>query len=486
MRPPSLIGPRAFDLLNDTHELAANRPWRVADASRLWNYHLNYFDDLVSRDFEDRRKWHLDLIRDWIGENPVGVEPAWEPYPISRRIVNWIKSDLTEPILDRKALDSLALQARYLSGCCEHHLQGNHLWVNGKALVFAGLFFDGRCEQGEAAQWLAAGFKIAARQFAEQVRPDGSHFEQSPMYHALMVEDALDLINIGRAFGWQEPEMWVSTINLMLDYLVAATHPDGEIALFNDAALNVALLPRELCDYGRRLGFEVLTELRDGSDLRRFPDSGLVRIEKGPWTLLADTGPIGPDYIPGHAHADSLTFELSVGHQRLIVDTGTGVYSPGTERSYQRSTAAHNTVRVDGVDSSEVWDSFRVARRAKPIGLAKISSADGHVVCTAGHDGYTRLPGRVIHKRTFRVDSGSISIEDDVAGQGTHDLELRLHFHPDVVLEKGEEGWRAMDKTSGTGKSRYPLRRDRRGAYRTLLLLSRVRALPSGRKIGRP
>ena len=138
-----------------------------------------------------------------------------------------------------------------------------------------------------------------------------------------------------------------------------------------------------------------------------------------------------------------------MGHQRLIVDTGTGVYSPGTERSYQRSTAAHNTVRVDGVDSSEVWDSFRVARRAKPIGLAKISSANGHVVCTAGHDGYARLPGRVIHKRTFRVDSGSISIEDDIAGQGTHDLELRLHFHPDVVLEKGEDGWRAMDKASG-------------------------------------
>ena len=92
MRPPSLIGPRAFDLLNDTHELAANRPWRVSGASRLWNYHLHYFDDLVSHGFEDRRKWHGDLIRDWIGENPVGVEPAWEPYPISRRIVNWIKS----------------------------------------------------------------------------------------------------------------------------------------------------------------------------------------------------------------------------------------------------------------------------------------------------------------------------------------------------------------------------------------------------------
>ena len=422
----------------------------MADASRLWNYHLHYFDDLVSQGFEDRRKWHLDLIRDWIGENPVGVEPAWEPYPISRRIENWIKADLTEPILDQGALDSLAVQVRYLSGRCEHHLQGNHLWVNAKALVFAGLFFGGRCEQGEAAQWLAAGFKIAEREFAEQVRPDGSQFEQSPMYHALMVEDALDLINIGRAFGWTPLEAWRPTVSSMLGYLTAAAHPDGQLSLFNDAALNVALAPQALHDYARRLGFDLSTEPKKESGSKWFPDSGLVRIQKGPWTLLADTGPIGPDHIPGHAHADSLTFELSCDKQRLIVDTGTGLYSPGKERSYQRSTAAHNTVRVDGLDSSEVWDSFRVARRAKPIGLAKISSANGLAVCMAGHDGYTRLPGHVIHKRTFRVDNGSIFIEDDIAGQGTHDLELLLHFHPDVVLEKGEEEWRAIDKASGT------------------------------------
>ena len=336
-----------------------------------------------------------------------------------------------------------------LAGRCEHHLQGNHLWVNGKALVFAGLFFGGHREDGEAARWLTDGLNIVRREFAEQVRSDGSHFEQSPMYHALMVEDALDLINVGRAFGWTPLETWKPTVGSMLEYLAAATHPDGEIALFNDAALNVALLPRELCDYATRLGFGSSTEPKKGSGLQWFPDSGLVRIEKGPWTLLADTGPIGPDYIPGHAHADSLTFELSVGDHRLIVDTGTGVYRPGPERSYQRSTAAHNTVRVDGVDSSEVWDSFRVARRAKPIGLAKISSTNGHVVCTAGHDGYARLPGRVIHRRTFRVDSGTILITDDISGLGRHDLELRLHFHPDVCLEKTEEGWQTIDRATG-------------------------------------
>ena len=65
--------------------------------------------------------------------------------------------------------------------------------------------------------------------------------------------------------------MWVPTVNLMLDYLVAATHPDGEIALFNDAALNVALLPHELCDYARRLGVEMLTDSAEWFRPTAFP-----------------------------------------------------------------------------------------------------------------------------------------------------------------------------------------------------------------------
>jgi uncharacterized heparinase superfamily protein len=264
-----------------------------------------------------------------------------------------------------------------------------------------------------------------------------------------MVEDALDLVNVGRVFGWTPLETWKPTVGSMLEYLAAATHPDGQIALFNDAALNAALAPRDLCEYAKRLGIETPTTPKNGSGIQWFPDSGLVRIERGPWTLLADTGPIGPDYIPGHAHADSLTFELSCDKQRFIVDTGTGLYSPGKKRSYQRSTAAHNTVRIDCFDSSEVWDSFRVARRAKPLGPARVSSTDGHILCSAGHDGYARLAGRVIHKRTFRVDNDTISIADDITGQGRHDLELPLHFHPDVILNKDEEGCWAVDKATG-------------------------------------
>ena len=85
---------------------------------------------------------------------------------------------------------------------------------------------------------------------------------------------------------------------------------------------------------------------------------------------LLDVAPVGPDYLPGHAHADTLSFELSLFGQRVLVNSGTSQYEAGPERSRQRGTAAHNTVIVDGHDSSEVWAGFRVARRASSRGPA--------------------------------------------------------------------------------------------------------------------
>ena len=98
----------------------------------------------------------------------------------------------------------------------------------------------------------------------------------------------------------------------------------------------------------------------------------------------ADVGEIGPDYRPGHAHADTLCFELSVFGQRLVVNSGTSEYGLGAERLRQRGTAAHSTVQIDGADSSEVWSGFRVARRARPL-CRTLDELDGAVILAGGH-----------------------------------------------------------------------------------------------------
>jgi uncharacterized heparinase superfamily protein len=163
--------------------------------------------------------------------------------------------------------------------------------------------------------------------------------------------------------------------------------------------------------------------------------SGYVRLAAKNATAILDTAPIGPDYLPGHAHADTLSFELSVYGQRVIVDTATSTYAIGDERQRQRSTAAHNTVVIDGQDSSEVWSGFRVARRAYPRNLAVNEFPDGRILVSCEHDGYRRLPGKPVHARQWYFSADSLQVVDVIKGK-YNSAEARFHLHPDTLCEK--------------------------------------------------
>lgn len=481
-RASSMTGPMTFRFLNVERTLRDGADWNRADWPRLWVYNLHYFDDLVadayvaaataptdglsaiaaaaaptdglfasaaataptkpiaasaapvtgqcrsggSRDPSVRSGWHRDLITRWIAENPPPRGVGWEPYPTSLRIVNWIKWTLAGNTPDATTLHSLAVQARWLRKRLEFHLLGNHLWANAKALVFAGAFFTG----GEGARWLQRGTALVRRELAEQILTDGGHFERSPMYHAIVLEDLLDLIHLaGRypdQFDTVDVASWRDTATRMLQWLRVMTHPDGGIALFNDAALGIAPDYAALAAYALRLGVSV----NDAplKSLEALSDSGYVRMQVNETVLIADVGAIGPDYLPGHAHADTLSFELSLADKRVLVNGGTSTYENNAERLRQRGTAAHNTVVVDGVDSSEVWSAFRVGRRAHPRDVGWGEDADG-LWLRASHDGYQHLPGSPIHRREWRLSVQALAVTDKVDGNCEH-AEARFRFAP--------------------------------------------------------
>jgi uncharacterized heparinase superfamily protein len=382
-RPCSLTGPGEFRFLNETGSLAEHG-WDGPAKPKLWRYNQHYFDDLNAEGAAARNAWHPGLIADWLDANPPGQGSGWEPYPTSLRMVNWIKWALAGNPLPPAAVASLALQARWLTRRLEWHLLGNHLFANAKALVFAGCFFDG----AEAGGWLDIGLRILEREIPEQILADGGQFELSTMYHALAVEDMLDLVNIAAAFGrFDEVERWRPSVAPMLSWLLTMSHPDGAIAFFNDAAWGIAPPNGALLAYASRLGIACGPP---SAPICHLPESGYVRMSAGDFVVLADLARIGPDYLPGHAHADTLSFEASFAGQRVFVNSGTSEYGTGTERQRQRGTAAHNTVVVEGRDSSEVWAGFRVGRRARPRNVQVAQYADRlHV--EASHDGYRYL-----------------------------------------------------------------------------------------------
>ena len=158
---------------------------------RLWRYNLQYFDYL--RDPGRSALQKAQLIDDWIRRNPPGTADAWEPYTVSLRIANWTKYFMSLSAPSNPPLPWLASlwsQTAWLERNFEYHLLANHLFKNAKALLFAGSYF----EDPAAGEWLHKGAQVLAEQLVEQFLPDGGHFERSPMYHAIMVEDLLDLI----------------------------------------------------------------------------------------------------------------------------------------------------------------------------------------------------------------------------------------------------------------------------------------------------
>lgn len=436
-RPISMTGPESFEFLGKAGECRQASDWNTPKQEKLWLYNLHYFDDLTATDALARGKWHKPMVGRWIEENPIGAGNGWEPYPLSLRLVNWMQWSLSGGRVPRGFDASVATQVRYLSQRIEWHLQGNHLFVNGKALMMAGLYFRGE----EAQSWLKLGWSIVERELDEEFLSDGAHFELSPMYHSIMLRDLIDLVDYSRIYRDVLEESFPGAearlqdqVNSAREWLAGMVHPDQEISLFNDAAFGIAPSPAAVDDYARAAGLPEV--IHSWPSLHHFEGSGHMRWQRDGWTAFLDVGAIGPDYLPGHAHADTLTFELSVGEERLIVDTGTGVYGDSPERLRQRGSPAHNVVNIDGKNSSEVWSGFRVARRAKVEDL-ELSFTEPQRV-SACHTGYRRLSGNVTVARTWEYNDGWMTISDSAVGTYQR-AAARFHFGEGVQLESIDE-----------------------------------------------
>jgi uncharacterized heparinase superfamily protein len=423
--------------LNHKSSIDSVNDWNSDKEEKLWLYNLHYFDDLNSFGSQSRHLLQKHWVDKWIDENPAsGNGNGWESYTLSLRIVNWTKAFLSGLETNEKALNSLAQQANFLSQDLEKHLLGNHYFVNLKALMFAGCFFKGK----EADKWLTIALKGYESELKEQVLNDGGSFELTPMYHAIMLTDLLDLINLFKAYPSRVPadviQLTKQTIIKMFDWLHIMSHGDDKISFFNDSAFGIAPINAVLREYASKLGFAI-NELVIPSDrliVHNLQNTGYVSVKTAEMSLIADLSPVGPSYIPGHAHADSLSFELSLGRSRVFVNSGTSLYGKSSERLRQRSTSAHNTVEINNQNSSHVWSGFRVAKRADIAirSVGKVTS-DKTVQFSAAHNGYKKQGMKCIHHRTWNVSLFSCDIKDIIHDKFDSAVGY-FHLHPDIEV----------------------------------------------------
>jgi uncharacterized heparinase superfamily protein len=434
-RPKSYFGKGSFKFLNKERSLGWPPDWNATGCSRLWQYNLHYFDYVHQQGID--RSTAFELIRNWMKGHPVkenGV--GWEPYPTSLRLVNWIKFCALGDDAPEDIRESLMLQAVNLRNRVEYHLLGNHLWANGKALWFAGAFLG-------MEKTASLGRKIVSGELKQQFLLDGGHFELSPMYHSIILEDLLDLINLCQASGTSSDAALLPILQeaaeKSLAWLQAIVDEKGDIPLLNDSAHGIAPRFDELRSYARRLGVSTTEDGKDELKIGPWTGrnlSGYLVLKKGPFRLIFDTAILGPDYLPGHAHCDMLSVLLDFGGRSVWTDTGVFEYEEGERRLYSRGTSAHNTLVLDGLEQAEIWKSFRVGRRGHPKGF---SLGDDSVECS--HTGFEIWKKGLVHSRSIQLRDDGFEIVDRVGVRGKHSYKAFFHFHPEAKVVSIGEGY---------------------------------------------
>ena len=392
--------PAALELWGSQAFEAASPP---AASTRLGRFHRQYGEDVLEAaragDLEETRR----LVATWIEAHPPRPGDAWHPYPLSTRVGNWIAALTLQPALASPELtDSLWRQLRHLEHNVEDDVLGNHVIRNARALVLGGVSFG-------AAGLVRRGIDLLRRELREQVLPDGGHYERSPSYHLVVLRDLLEIQSAS-------PHSWLGeAIERMRAFAAALQRPDGAPALFNDGAIDAPRLE--------------LPEPPEG--LSVFSESGFVVARDGPLWLAFRCGAPSPTYLPAHAHADALSFQLWWRGRPVVVDPGTFTYEAGAERVWFRSTRAHSTVTVDGRDQFRLWGAFRSGPLPKvSLRYARERAVEASIV----------LRGRVRHVRRieWEPEAGEVLVHDRIEGKGRRRLESRVVWAvdpPQVELE---------------------------------------------------
>lgn len=339
--------------------------WNFKDKSPLWNFNLHYFEylfPLIKVWINTKEPKYLyktiEMIDGWIDNNPIGRGPAWASYTIALRIISWISyysyvhNELSDEF-KKKFLASLHTQYLYLTEHLEKDILGNHYFEDLKSIIIAALFFN----DSKVLKKAIVDFKSECK---EQILPDGMHFELSPMYHKIIFEGMM-IISVALRYEGEQDKEIESYLQPMLDVAYNLENGLERIPLFNDGGNNVTKSLPALVKVAEKY-FNLKSRCRT-----KFPMSGFYIFNscecKKKWKLIVYAGQTGPKYIPGHAHCNAMSFELFCNGKPIIVNCGTYAYQC-KERTFFRSTAAHNTVMINKIEQSQFWDIFRFAKRS--------------------------------------------------------------------------------------------------------------------------
>ncbi len=412
-----------FTFLNKNKRMGQFVKWEP-EAPFLWTLNLHYFNYLHLLERAEQR----EICLDWINKNPVGKTAGWHPFPVSLRIINWIKADLQIDEVN----ESIYKQAAYLYRNLQFFHPNHEYLQNAQALIFAGKYFNG---EGESSKWLRKAIRIFEKHLPVMINDDGGFFEPSVSYNAIVLYSLLDIINI---IDDENKNFFIDYVEKLFRFTGSLTQPDGEIALFHDCSMEYAPKTTDLIFYADDLDIPAYV-VKPGEDkitVTNFVASGYAVIRSNNLYFALDYGGIRPAHISAHCHPGAFSYELSIDSMRFVVDSGTGSYEEGDIRNFVRKSLAHNTLTIDNLEQVEAWGAFRYGKFFNPYDI-KITEQKNEILFNGSFDGYGKLIGDdLLLSRSVRVNRNTVEITDEVSGTGEHKLKSFIHLHPDVVISK--------------------------------------------------
>lgn len=411
--------------------------WRPVGMSDRWLAELHSFDwlrDLRTVGGDAARRRARDLVGDWLRRQSNWHEIAWRPDILSRRLFAWLGQHeffcaSADDQYRRTYLGGVAKQAKHLARVLPGSIDGEPLIVAIKGLIVAGLALPDR----EA--WVTQGLRKLERQIERQILPDGGHVSRNPSAHIQVLRHLVDIRGALLAAGQPVPQLLISAIDRAAPFLRMLRHGDGGMALFNGGREEVSWVVDMLLAQADARGRPPMSA----------PHSGFERLAANRTMILVDTGAPPPSGLDGLAHAGSLSLELSVGKERLIVNCGARPNGQGPWAEVQRATAAHSTLVVDDTNSVEIITGDGVGQRPPNLKHSREES-DGNVWLTASHDGYASAFGLRHVRRIYMSVSG-----DDIRGEDAlyriregdsqaRGFAIRFHLHPAVDASLVQNG----------------------------------------------
>jgi uncharacterized heparinase superfamily protein len=417
--------------------------WAPVGARLSWLEELHGFEwlrDLRAASGEPGRRVARELVNRWIDEHRNWDPLAWRLDLIGRRLAAWISHYEflgvgSDALFRGRFLLSISRQARHMAGALPGGLSGSPLLVAIAGLIHAGLALP------RGGGYVARGSRLLEHEFARQFLVDGGHRERSPsgLFAALRLLTALR--SAITAAEHRLPEGMDETIRNITQVLRLLQHGDGRLALFNDSneeedwLVDMALARAN----GKAL------------PLQGAPESGFERLVANRTLVVVDSGAPPAAGFDRHAHAGALSFEMSVGRERLIVNCGAH-NGRGDWWQAQRSTAAHSTLVVDDTNSSVFSADSGLVRGPRAVNCRR-DEADGTVWLEMSHDGYLQTFD-LIHRRRLYLAAGGTDLrgEDRLIGGGRRPFAIRFHLHPDVDVSLAQSGQTALLRlASGAG-----------------------------------